>query len=361
MNNNHNNEKFPAFSKKVDDEVDKIVNSYLTTTEQRRLKSPINKYLKLFTVFFYAFMILGIMGIFFWMLNFTESTKTLVIVLSSIFLIAAVIFGVIIFIYNRNFKKIINQLQKIENSEKFYTFYSEIFYPKILINKIDHISDTIAEKNFSHYKNYDYTYTNLFLHGTFEEYPFSIGTKTYVKRVVTSNGKNIKITYYYYEHLYLAAEIDNIDFSTKITAENLATKIFKSRKSKDNALESQEFENLFKLDYNDPIKLRKLLAPRIMANLIDLSKKNKIPEIVIENNKLFINKLVQTYSSYARDTPTKNYFGNFNQYKISKTDDIKEAIKKVIENDFFKINQTLAWVDAFKLHLKYDIKQFQNK
>lgn len=89
----------------------------------------------------------------------------------------------------------------------------------------------------------------------------------------------------YNRYLYFTCLIDFQDVVTTIVPETIGSRIMGSNRG--DQLESAAFEKLFALDYSDPIKLRKLLVPKVMSNMIDLANKQKpIPRIYVNKNQV---------------------------------------------------------------------------
>ena len=116
----------------------------------------------------------------------------------------------------------------------------------------------------------------------------SFGTLTQEIRrsYVDSHGRR-RTTYYWNRFPFLNSIISNknIEVNAVIKSAKSFLKIFKTKDNTD--LESSEFEKMYAVDADDQIMIRKLLVPKVIANLIDLGNTvNNIPQMNFTKNYL---------------------------------------------------------------------------
>lgn len=380
MTNNIDFKNYEIFSKKISDDVDKKITEQFSAKDVKFFDLSFSNYLPIiFWIFatilsFGAFVLFGL--ILFLDIKFTNTF----IIISSVFLTFALILILVGYFYKKRIERLFDFFQNPLNIEQYYNYYSNLFMPEISFEKINYNFNEKKIMQFSLGNNYIDKFTNVQFHGFYKNYSITLGTQTVVFQGIqktilqTSNSelfqhidKNVNnkaLFYQYVEHLFLIVEIDPINFETKIFPETKWSLLFKRKNTKTNELESKEFEKKFKLDYDNPIKLRKLLSPKVMANLIDLSENQTIPEIGFLDNNLILHKIVNKYKSPLPPDISKQkngYFVNIKKQKFYKKNNIKEIIKKTIIQDFDKINEMLEWVNAFRLHSKYELDQFKTK
>ncbi len=170
-------------------------------------------------------------------------------------------------------------------------------------------------------------------------FPFSIGTRLFY--TMTYNGKSTQKTYFSFDVLTFKTQETGLE--TAAVPENI-TSFFKrrSRKEKENELESMEFEKLYSLEYDQPIKLRKYFTPAKMARIIDQVKaeKNVKPDIIIENN--FISLVMPPRVMWAGPKDAKRTL-----MRLSVGWNIKHFIRrntKLISLHTHEINTILKWL-----------------
>lgn len=106
-------------------------------------------------------------------------------------------------------------------------------------------------------------------------------------------------------------------------------------------LESSAFEKLFALDYSDPIKLRKLLVPKVMSNMIDLANNQKsIPRIYVNKNQV---TLMFSYMNIGAIDNLINLIIADNEEKLL------ENVIKMLNSTLNIINNSYQWVVSLGL------------
>ncbi len=363
MQKNQEEKDYQIFSKNLDSEIDDIVSKNLSSKEIERVNSPFSKYFWILMTFSFIFLFAGcaIFGIGPDLLHLSMEISIIILILLSIPLFICSFFW---WLHYKTINKLYSCFENVQNIQPFYNHYSDFLKSEIIVNRLDH-EEISNSKIFFPVKNLpNSSVSNNYLQGFYQDYEFKIGTNTY--RYLQSSS-NYGDEYMDEEHLYLLVKIDQTNFQTQIFPKTGFSKFFTSKKDRENALESEEFEKFFKIQHeDDPIKLRKLLSPRVMSNLNDLAKKQKIPEIIINNDEIIIHQIVNTsvstssYLSFA-NARRKSFFCHLPNKKISRINDIKKIVKQTIERDFQKMDYYLQWVNAFKLHLNYEIKILKNQ
>lgn len=148
----------------------------------------------------------------------------------------------------------------------------------------------------------------------------------------------------YNRYLYFTCLIDSQDIITTITPETLSSKILGSNRSPQ--LESTTFEKLFALDCEDPVKLRKLLVPTVMAKMIDLANVQKqLPNIYINNNQITLRFSYKNIDSYESKE------GNLFNFVVKSSDE-----EKITENIINSLNASVnlfincyEWINSLDL------------
>lgn len=190
-------------------------------------------------------------------------------------------------------------------------------------------------------------WTEKVLVGNVNKQDFNCGTM--IEKIVDHDEETEEITYNRY--LYFTCYINTQDFVTTIKPENLVTRIMGSNRG--DQLESPDFEKLFSLDYRDPIKLRKLLVPKVMSNMIDLAATQKpLPYIFINE------KQVTLMYPYMNITSPYTSSGNLLNL-IIKNNTEEGLLKDVLDMLDFTLNivvSSYAWISSLQLNTKLIFK-----
>lgn len=359
MKKEQKNENYETFSQNLDSEIDNVISRNFSKKEIQKLNSPLSKYFSILNLLSFVILFAG-----FIIFAFGQFWSNWPASVSVVILLFLAIPAIVCFLFRWSHYRIINKLfayfENPQSLEPFYNHYSNFLKSAMTVENTSYNEIETAMRFFPIKGFPQRNITNIYLSGFYQDYNFKIGTNTY--SFEKSDGN--RDYYLNEEHLYLYAKIDKTNFQTALAAKEGLSKIFTSKKARESALESEEFEKKFKIDHHsDPIKLRKLLSPRVMENLINLAKTQKIPEIFINDDEIIVHQVVRTSVSASyyglESLKQKYYFGYLQNKRFSKIDDIKTIIKKTIAQDFEKMNYYLKWVDAFKLHLNYEIKMFK--
>lgn len=128
-------------------------------------------------------------------------------------------------------------------------------------------------------------WTEKVIIGSINDKNFNCGTTLEKITRTYKTGKTTTTSTTYNRYLYFTCLIDIQDVITTIVPETLGSRIMGSNRG--DQLESAAFEKLFALDYSDPIKLRKLLVPKVMSKMVDLANaQEKIPRIYVNKNQV---------------------------------------------------------------------------
>lgn len=194
-------------------------------------------------------------------------------------------------------------------------------------------------------------WTEKVLVGNVNKQDFNCGTMIEKIVRVQKTGKTTTRTTTYNRYLYFTCYINTQDFVTTIKPENLVTRIMGSNRG--DQLESPDFEKLFSLDYRDPIKLRKLLVPKVMSNMIDLAATQKpLPYIFINE------KQVTLMYPYMNITSPYTSSGNLLNL-IIKNNTEEGLLKDVLDMLDFTLNivvSSYAWISSLQLNTKLIFK-----
>ncbi len=361
MLENVQEKNYAIFSKSIEQKIDDIIDLNFSKKKLKKFDRIFDKYLWTFIVGS-ALLFLSGFTIFFVIAFIYDQSYWILTIIMVILSFPGIICLFAYAWYKKNINKIYAYFLKRKNLIYFYNCYSQLFYPSIVIKKIDLNDNKSAEDIFGPKKKWKHNFNNVNIHGKFANYDFSVGTKTYTYLCPTEKS-------YYYEneeHLYLTINIDQTNFKRIIIKpQTKISKIFPAKKNLFHQLENSQFEHIFQIKYNEVLEVRKLLTQGVIKNLLDLAKDHLIPDIAIENEKLIIHQVVNNYempSKLLTSSNNKKYlFSNMVKQKIYKIYDIKNIIMQTITEDFEKIHNMLEWVRAFKLNLNYEIQNIKSK
>ncbi len=234
-----------------------------------------------------------ICGILIWMNILIHANKKIGLILLS----TGSVLSIISLIYGIQFTQISMKYKSINTTQLSYNIYSILLKDhNIDIESLTLIPDCpyqdplysrLNTRRYFQISNKTY-YNNWFINGFYtknkNKIKFSIGSITI--KEVHSNGKSSST--YYFNVGICNFDIKNAEgFKTSIKKEY---KIFSkklNRKEQTQGLESKEFETIYKLEYDQPIKLRKFLEPRIMLQMIELKDTYaSTPTFHIDDNKM---------------------------------------------------------------------------
>ncbi|WP_308150124.1 hypothetical protein [Spiroplasma sp. AdecLV25b] len=190
-------------------------------------------------------------------------------------------------------------------------------------------------------------WTEKVLVGNVNNQDFNCGTMIEKIVRVQKTGKSTTIRTTYNRYLYFTCHINPQDFVTTIKPETLGSRIMGSNRG--DQLESSEFEKLFALDYSDPIKLRKLLVPKIMSNMIDLATMQKpLPNIFVNETQV---TLMYPYMNISSPNSSNANLLNL----IIKNSSEEELLNDVLAMLDFTLNIVMysyAWISSLELNSK---------
>lgn len=174
---------------------------------------------------------------------------------------------------------------------------------------------------------------------------FSFGTITneVVSRTTDAKGNTHTTrtyTRYCYLNVLLLAESQLV---ATIKKSGSFLKVFKSKDNTD--LESTEFEKIFAVVANDQILIRKLLVPKVLANLVDKANSEKeIPAIEFKNQNLTICWPSFKVSSWSDPK------GAIAEPKLfDKKANLADTLCEKIIEDINQFLACLSWVDTYDL------------
>lgn len=175
------------------------------------------------------------------------------------------------------------------------------------------------------------------LNGTYKnDLPFTFGSVLEVR--IVSDGRNSYIVHTIYHCINFKLPY-NTNMTTSIKPEHKWDLIAK-KKAEKFGLESTQFEDKFKMEYNNPIELRKLLQPRIMAAILDQSAEiDSRPSFQIENDNMSI--------CFAKSLDSFRKKGAFKLLlKLNKKRFIRDNYKKLLDS-ITLMREGIRWMDIF--------------
>ncbi|WP_342189456.1 hypothetical protein [Spiroplasma endosymbiont of Dilophus febrilis] len=247
----------------------------------------------------------------------------------------------ILFLRNKAWTKLISAFNNLETLSSFYSYYTNIAYPEVVISEVKAGLTNLPVKHQSFYN--DFFYKNTFV-GKYKDFPFQFGTIIYEHLTTSSDNKgNSHLRRTYYRKLYLIAKTKATNLITTVNREDL--KIIRSLRKNKDCFESAEFGSLFKLQDDDPINLRKLFTPIVMEKLttVALDNNKKIPQILINNDEFsFIWDLGPVAS------PNSELLCSF--HKVHSLNQIRNVILDNVYYDIEMVIKYLCWLEAFNVN-----------
>lgn len=255
--------------------------------------------------------------------------------------------GIVLFLIasliNYGIRRIKKRIRFLIN-RKVLEYYQTVAHNNIDALKINNLvqSFTISPQNFVPEPRLNTKiYNEKVIIANFLNHDFNLGTL--LEKIVINEGKNTRTVYNRY--MYLTIIIPEYDYKTTIRPSSFFDKFTQRKEIK---LESQEFEKMFTLDYHDPIKLRKLLSPKVMAKMLDYGTIEKVAEKLPH---IFLNQsqvtLMIPFNSIGGPNSAK---GDLIHFKV--TNDINkttEDIIAMIEHDLTKALTLIKWVQIMDL------------
>ncbi len=181
--------------------------------------------------------------------------------------------------------------------------------------------------------------------GNINKQDFNCGTMIEKIVRVQRTGKTTTTRTIYNRYLYFTCNINAQDVVTTIQPETLGSRILGSNRG--DQLESPEFEKLFALDYSDPIKLRKLLTPKVMSNMIDLAATQKpLPNIFVNETQVTL-----MYSYMNISSPNSSSANLLNLIiKNSSEEDLLNDVFAMLDFTLNIFISSYAWISSLDLN-----------
>ncbi|WP_338969447.1 DUF3137 domain-containing protein [Spiroplasma endosymbiont of Labia minor] len=190
-------------------------------------------------------------------------------------------------------------------------------------------------------KNYNDIIINMEIRGI--KYSLGSVTNCVTTTYVDSKGRTITRTTFT-RYPFLTIEL-NESLNIETTIKSLKKPFLGIFKHKDNTeLESMDFEKMYFVNANDQIAIRKLLTPKIMADLIDEGSKRPIPKLFIKNNFLTF-----SFPEYIVDS-LKAPNGIFTVLNFTnKIDKMFDEICDKILGDFQTFKNYKRWFNIYQI------------
>ncbi len=337
---NFNDEEF----KIIKDDVSSIYQNVLNTSFKRFFIS--NKYKWLSYIILIVGIILFITGITCTMIFKEEPSKTIYfgLIFSGF---AIIIIAIISFSIGQVFNnKIKNAFRK--HNTKYIKMAAHNAFEQLEIKDVSNNFTIIPQKFLVFGSSMNHrVWTEKVLVGNVNNQDFNCGTMIEKIVRVQKTGKSTTNRTTYNRYLYFTCHINPQDFVTTIKPETLGSRIIGSNRG--DQLESSEFEKLFALDYSDPIKLRKLLVPKIMSNMIDLATMQKpLPNIFVNETQV---TLMYPYMNISSPNSSNANLLNL----IIKNSSEEELLNDVLAMLDFTLNIVMysyAWISSLELNSK---------